>query len=173
MLDSAQYSAIETLRDGRRVEIRALAPDDRVDLLAAINRASSRSIYRRFFAARRGFSESEIAFFLNIDFVSHVGLVALAEEAGRRVIVGGCRYVVVRPGTAELAFAVIDPYQGMGIGRALMRHLTAIARQAGITELIADVLPENVAMLQVFKTAGLRVNTLLKSGVVHVTMALV
>ena len=45
-------------------------------LLAAVGRTSTETPYfRRFFAAKRRFSEKEIAFFLNIDFLSHVALV--------------------------------------------------------------------------------------------------
>jgi len=58
MLETANYSAFETLRDGRRVEIRALRPDDRADLIAAVDRSSSQSLYRRFFAVKRRFTES-------------------------------------------------------------------------------------------------------------------
>ena len=35
MLEGAKYSAVETLRNGRQVEIRALRLDDRADLVAA------------------------------------------------------------------------------------------------------------------------------------------
>jgi GNAT superfamily N-acetyltransferase len=63
------------------------------------------------------------------------------------VIVGGGRYIVAKPGAAEVAFAVVDDYQGQGIGSILMRHLVAIARRAGLAELVADVLPENRQML--------------------------
>jgi hypothetical protein len=110
MLEPANYSAFETLRDGRPVEIRALRPDDRADLLAAVGRSSAVSLYRRFFAVRRHFTEPEIGGFLNVDFVDHVALVAVADESGRPVIAGGGRYVVVQPGKAELAFAVVDQY---------------------------------------------------------------
>jgi GNAT superfamily N-acetyltransferase len=67
---------------------------------------------------------------VNVDFTDHVALVAVVKEGGRRMIIGGGRYIVVRPGTAELAFAVVDKYQGRGIGAALMRHLAALARDA-------------------------------------------
>jgi RimJ/RimL family protein N-acetyltransferase len=171
-MEAARYSATEALRDGRRVEIRVLRPDDRADLLAAAGRASEQSLYRRFFAARRSFTGREIAFFLNPDFIDHVALVAVVEEGGRRVIVGGARYVVVQPGKAEVAFAVIDPYQGQGIGAALMHHLAAIARAAGLEELIAEVLPDNIAMLKVFEKSGLRVSTRREPQVVHVALRL-
>src|SRR5690349_4928807 len=106
------YSAREQLRDGRPVEIRALRPEDEADMLAAIGRTGAESLQRRFFVPKRGFSEKEKSFFLNIDFIDHVALVAVLDEDGRPAIVGGCRYVVTRPGEAEVAFVVIDAYQG-------------------------------------------------------------
>jgi hypothetical protein len=79
------------------VEIRALRPADRNGLIAAVERSRPRSLYRRFFGAKSKFSEAEVAFFLNIDFVNHGALVAVVEEGGRAVIVGGGRYIVSGP----------------------------------------------------------------------------
>jgi GNAT superfamily N-acetyltransferase len=171
-LEAAKYSANELLRDGRRIEIRALKPDDRADLLAAIDSSSAQSLHRRFFGAKRHFSEQEIAFFVNVDFVNHVALVAVANADGQPIIVGGGRYVLLGEGKAEIAFAVVDRYQGQGIGVALMRHLVAIARRAGVRELIADVLPENIPMLKVLESSGLPVDTKHDRGVVHATLRL-
>jgi GNAT superfamily N-acetyltransferase len=140
MSDAANHSATETLRDGRTVEIRAQRSHDREGMQAAIARSSSGSLYRRFFAVRREFSEKEADYFLDIDFVNHVALVAVADDAGQPTIVGGGRYVVVQPGQAEVAFAIVDAYQGLGIGSALMRHLATLGREAGLRELIAEVL---------------------------------
>jgi GNAT superfamily N-acetyltransferase len=172
MLQAAKYSVIEVLRAGRRVEIRALRPEDRSDLLAAVGRTSAESLYRRFFGVRRGFSEQEVEFFLNVDFANHVALVAVVEESGLPVIAGGGRYIVLQPGKAEVAFAVVDQYQGKGIGGALMRHLAAIARVAGIGELIAQVLPNNIPMLKVFEKSGFPVSMKRDSQVVHVALQL-
>jgi RimJ/RimL family protein N-acetyltransferase len=152
----AHYSVVEQLRDGRSVEIRALRPDDRAGMLAAIGRTSPQSLRTRFFAPKKGFSEQEMAFFLNVDFGNHVALVVQIDEDGRSVIAGGGRYIVVEPGQAEIAFVVVDAYQGQGIGTILMRHLAGLAREAGLKELIAEVLPENTAMLKVFNKFGFR-----------------
>jgi GNAT superfamily N-acetyltransferase len=170
MTEPSKYSAPERLRDGRQIEIRALKPTDEEDMLAAVDRTSAQSLYRRFFGAKRHFSESEKAFFLKVDFVDHVALVAVAEDEGRPRIVGGGRYVVVRPDTAEVAFAVIDEYQGHGIGAALMRHLALLAREARVKEFIAEVLPENIPMLKVFQRSGLGLQTKHRAGVVDVKL---
>jgi hypothetical protein len=99
MMDFANYFATETLRDGRTVEIRAQRSQYREGMHAAIARSSSGSLYRRFFAVRREFSEKETDYFLDIDFVKHVALVAVANDTGQPTIVGGGRYVVVQPGS--------------------------------------------------------------------------
>ena len=72
------------------------------------------------------------------------------------MIVGAGRYVVVQRGQAEVAFGVIDGYQGQKLGLALLRELAAIARQACISELIAKVLGSNCGMLKVFENSGLQ-----------------
>jgi len=172
MFETARFSAAEVLRNGCRIEIRALRPDDRAGLIEAVGRTSDQSLYRRFFGVRRGFSERETEFFLNPDFLNHVALVAVVEEGDRQMIVGGGRYIVVQPGTAEVAFAVIDEFQGQGLGAALMRHLATIARDAGLTELIAEVLPDNSPMLKVFEKSGLRLSTTREPGVIHITLQL-
>jgi RimJ/RimL family protein N-acetyltransferase len=150
----ANYSAQEQLRDGRPVKIRALRRDDEASMLAAIDRTGTPSLKRRFFVTKRGFTEKEKAFFMNLDFANHVALVAEIEEDGRPAIVGGGRYVVVGSGQAEVAFTVVDACQGQGIGTILTRHLVDLARAAGLKQLSADVLPENVAMLRVLGRFG-------------------
>jgi GNAT superfamily N-acetyltransferase len=172
MLDAANYSSAHLLRDGRRIEIRALKPTDEADLIAAVHRTSAQSVYRRFFGVRRYFSPKEIEFFVNVDFANHVALVAVAEESGQPTIVGGGRYIVVRPRSAEVAFAVIDAYQAQGIGAALMRNLVIIARDAGLAELTAEVLAENAPMLKVFERCGLSQSIVRENDVIHVTLRL-
>jgi len=168
----AIYSARETLRDGRPIEIRALKPDDEADMLVAIDRTAAESRRRRFFVSKRGFSEQEKAFFLNVDFVNHVALVATIDEGGRRTIIGGGRYVVTGPGKAEVAFVVIDAYQGQGIGAMLTRHLASLARAAGVNELAADVLPENAAMRKVLGKFGFQAGRSHDPQVIHMTLPL-
>jgi ribosomal protein S18 acetylase RimI-like enzyme len=168
----ADYSAMERLRDGRPVEIRALRLQDKSEMLTAVERTSTQSLQRRFFVPKKGFSEQEMAFFLNIDFANHVALVAEIDEDGHPAIAGSGRYIVVRPGQAEIAFMVIDAYQGQGIGTILMRHLAALARSAGLNELIAEVLPENTAMLSIFRKFGFQPGSKRELQVVHLVLQL-
>jgi RimJ/RimL family protein N-acetyltransferase len=166
------FSAREKLRDGRGIEIRALRPDDEAGMLAAIEHTAAESLRRRFFVTKRHFSEDEKAFFLNVDFVNHVALVATIDEGGRSTIIGGGRYVVAGPGQAEVAFVVTDVYQGQGIGSLLTRHLASLARSAGLKELVAEVLPENAAMRKVLGKFGFRTGRGPDPQVIHMTLPL-
>jgi RimJ/RimL family protein N-acetyltransferase len=173
MTEPASYSAFEMLRDGRPIRIHALHPKDRDAMLKAVSRTGTQSLFRRFFGARREFSETEIRFFLDVNFVDHVAIVAEVEEDGKPAIVGGARFIRTCAGTAEVAFAVIDPYQGQGIGTILMRHIVSLARAtADLHELVAEVLPENTAMLKVMEKSSMPMITRREAGVVHVTLAL-
>ena len=171
-MSPANYSVQEQLRDGRPVKIRALRPDDETSMLAAIDRTGTESLKRRFFVTKRQFSDKETAFFMNIDFVNHVALVAEIDEDGGTAIVGGGRYVVVESGQAEIAFTVVDAFQRQGIGAILVRHVMGLARAAGLKQLSADVLPENMAMLHVLGKFGFQTRGM-DPQVVHLTLPLV
>ena len=156
MANAINYTARELLRDGSKVEIRSLRQEDEALMLAAIERTSAQSLQHRFFVMKRRFSEQERAFFMNVDFKNHVAIVALAEDAGRKAIAGSGRYIVFDPGRAEMAFVVVDAWQGRGVGSILMRHLVKLASDTGLQELTADVLSENVAMRKVLKNLASR-----------------
>jgi GNAT superfamily N-acetyltransferase len=167
MIDAANYLAIETLRDGRPITIRAQRPKDLGGWRAALARTSAETLYHRFFAVKREISEREAHYFLDIDFVKHVALVAVADEDGHPTLIGGGRYIVIEPSKAE---ALIDEYQAKGIGSALIRHLAAIGCEAGLRELVAEVLTHNLPMLKVFERSGLAMSTRREGTVVHVTL---
>lgn len=169
-MNVADYAATETLRNGASLQIRALLPSDRAEMLASIGRTSKETLYRRFFAIKRTFTEREIDFYLNVDFVEHVALAAVLSEGGRQVIVGGARYFVVRPGCAEVGFAIDDAHQRLGIGTYLIAHLIAIARASGLNELVAEVLSENVPMLKLFQRCGLAMTTQRDRDVISVRL---
>jgi RimJ/RimL family protein N-acetyltransferase len=173
VMASADYSAREQLRDGRQVEIRALRPEDEADLLVAVGRTGAKSLQRRFFVTKHGFSEKEKEFFMKIDFVNHVALVAEIDEDGGPAIVGGGRYVVAEPGQAEVAFMVVDAYQGQGIGKILTQHLIGLARAAGLKQLAADVLPGNTGMRKVLERFGFQIARSRDPQVVHLTLPLI
>jgi RimJ/RimL family protein N-acetyltransferase len=172
MSNAANYAERQQLRDGISIEVRALKPEDETGMLAAIERTGVQSLQRRFFVMKREFSEKERNFFMKVDFTNHVALVAVAQEDGKPTIIGGGRYIVFEPERAEMAFVVVDAWQGRGIGSTLMRHLVKIASDAGLQELTAEVLPENAAMLKIFARSGFKPGPRRDPQVVHLALKL-
>lgn len=78
-----------------------------------------------------------------IDGRDHAAVAAWID--GRPVGVG--RLVALTATDCEMALAVADQWQGRGIGRSILGELIDLARRLGYTQLIADVLVENAAML--------------------------
>jgi RimJ/RimL family protein N-acetyltransferase len=173
MSNAANHAERQQLRDGIYIEVRALKPEDEAGMLAAIARTGVQSLQRRFFVMKREFSEKERNFFMKVDFTNHVALVAVAQEDGKPTIVGGGRYIVFEPQRAEMAFVVVDAWQGRGIGSILLRHLIKIAGDAGLHELIAEVLPENRAMLKVFAKYGFKPVSRHDPQTVHLVLKLI
>lgn len=173
ILDPRHYAVDEILRDGGSIRVRAIRPDDKERLLENFGRLSARSVYFRFFSAKRRLTEKELAYFTELDFKSHVALVATLWENGEEKIIGVGRYFVVDspegPRRAEVAFAVVDEHQGRGIGTLLLQHLAPIARANGVTEFEADTLGENNQMIEVFANSGFRVTRSLEEGIVHIS----
>jgi acyl-CoA synthetase (NDP forming)/GNAT superfamily N-acetyltransferase len=128
--------------DGRIVHVRPVFEGDREALSALYTRASPRSRYLRFFSA--GVSVDREVQRLVTPGDDHVALVA--EHDG--LAVGVASYEMLSRAQAEIAILVDDDWQGDGIGSLLIEHLAAVARRAGIQELVGDVLATNVTMLR-------------------------
>jgi RimJ/RimL family protein N-acetyltransferase len=173
-MDPHSYSRAFALKNGVRILLRAIQPDDRERLRTAFHRLEPRTIYKRFFGTKRDLSERELTAATSIDFDAVVALVAVL-DSNPETIIGGGRYARF-PGRdapdAEVAFTVEEDYQGLGLASLILHELCAIARGAGIRHFIAEVLPTNTAMLQVFRRSGLPMTTRIEPGVVHVTLEL-
>ncbi len=157
--DLSEYSAVETLRDGKQISIKAISPEDREELLEGFHRLSSKSVYYRMFSAKKDLTPAELEYFTNIDFKDNVALVVWLNEEGEENIIAGGRYSVFKREpvvAAEIAFSVVDDYQGLGIASLVFQHLADIGRREGIDEFYATVLPRNAAMQRVFEKSGLQ-----------------
>ena len=176
MNDLRNYNVTEHLRDERTVTIRAIRPDDKGIIIEALNKVSAESIYRRFLMMKKEITPQELKQATEVDFVNVVALVAVMERGGNDQIVGGGRYIrsgVARTGqNAEVAFLIDDAFQGLGIASRIFSHLVAIARESGITQFEAEILPSNEAMLRVFTRSGVPITRTATRDTVYVSMDL-
>lgn len=170
-MDVKNYRAVEKLKDGREVLIRAVRPDDKEGFARGFEQLSSEAIYRRFFSTRKQFTEQELKTATEIDFLRVVALVTEIEENGEKKLIGACRYIAIDennpPKLAEIAFVVLDAWQGRSLGKLLFKHLSDIGRACGIEKFEAVVLSENKGMMKVFTSTGLTVHKRSEDGEIY------
>ena len=153
------------LRDGSTLRLRAPAAGDSDALQAFFSGLSERSLYLRFHGLRR-VDRTLVEHFVEPDWTDRGVLVGVA---GENRVVAVAEFMRLRDeSSAEVAFAVADELQGRGIGTRLLEQLAARAAAAGIERFVAEVLPENAAMLGVFQDAGFEVARELGGGEVEV-----
>src|SRR4051794_29438404 len=152
------------LADGSIAVVRPLSAEDGPALHDLHEQVSDDAIRLRFFSVSRRAAHT---------YVNHVleatdTLSLVAEQHGR--LVGLATAEPMSPTRAEVAFLVADHARGRGVGTLLLEHLAALALRRGYTELEADVLTENHAMLSVFSDAGYTSSRAYELGTVVLTV---
>jgi acyl-CoA synthetase (NDP forming)/RimJ/RimL family protein N-acetyltransferase len=163
----AHWEADVVLRDGGTAHLRPISPADAELLVDFYADVSPKSKYYRFFAAMPTLSEREVRRFVDVDHHDRVALVLTIAE--RMIAVGQFERLPAGPGQrdqAEVAFLVQDRHQHRGIGQLLLEHLAQVGRELDIHQFVAEILPDNTGMLQVFRDAGYEVTGGFEDGVV-------
>src|SRR5438034_2735933 len=154
------------LRDGSTLRVRPIRADDEERMIAFLDGLSQRSRAFRFFSPAVN-TQRAAAWAVEVDYANVYGLVAThgaAAPGEDGEIVGHAMYALGEDRTAEIAFATADAVQGLGLATILLAHLAAAAEEQGITTFTATVLPENHAMVQVFRDSGFPVETRIEPG---------
>jgi RimJ/RimL family protein N-acetyltransferase len=133
------------LASGRQVEIRPILIQDGPALTAAYEQLSDETKYKRFMAAKPHLSSRDVDYLTRIDGHNHVALVATTAGHADEII-GVARFVRLPEDreVAEFAIVIGDPYQGDGLGSAMMRRLADAAVGHGVKRLRGTMLAENV-----------------------------
>jgi RimJ/RimL family protein N-acetyltransferase len=147
------------LRDGTRILVRPILPEDKQALREGFDRLSGRSRYRRFLTPLEHLSDRQLRDLTEVDYVDHMAWVAVDPSRPERPGIGVARYVRLpeEPTAAEAAVTVLDEYQGRGIGTILLGLLAGSARAHGIRCFRGYVLAENAPMMEVLQGLGARV----------------
>jgi len=164
-----RYAADALLRDGSSIHIRAIRADDKDRLQRHFHALGFDSVRFRFLGAKKDLTPQELRYFTELDFARHVGLVALRRHDGAEEFIGVGRYICAEDDQrrAEFALAVVDAWQGRGVGTLLMEHLARIAAAEGVERFEAEILATNRKMFDVVIALGFRVDESSRAGVVH------
>jgi GNAT superfamily N-acetyltransferase len=170
MADPVSTAAeVVVLDDALTILVRPIRPDDKRHIAEAFERLSPETRYRRFFAPMDRLTTMDLAYLTEVDHHGHEALAAINPENGR--IIGVARYVRAKdPGEAEVAVVVGDPWQGKGVGSALLERLVERARAEGIDHFVALALSDNEEAVEMFRHLAPGRSKLRRSASGHLEM---
>lgn len=153
------------LADGTYVSVREIQSQDAPALQRLIGRLSERTIQLRYFGPMKELSDKKARHFAEVDGVNRCALVALDPEDEEEIV------AVVRydredgMDTAEYAALVEDGFQGRGLGIGLTRALIEKARERGVKDFEALVMPQNRGMISMLRNLDLPEQVRWENGV--------
>ena len=157
------------LRDGSMAQVRLVDAMDEAALCALNERVSLRTRMLRYF------SVSDRPGWLYVEHVlrsARNGDALVALVGGQIVAVASFSRLERDPCLADLALLVDDAHQGAGLGALLLEHLAHLARQQGISALVAEVPLENTAMLGLLAESGFATSSEASHGVTELRVYL-
>jgi acetyl coenzyme A synthetase (ADP forming)-like protein len=161
-----EHAVDVALRDGSTVHIRPVAADDGPAIHTFLESLSQRSLALRFFGAVS--LDWATGWSTEVDYADRYALVATTGRGEE--IIGHGAYVRVDESRAEVGFMIADAWQGRGIATIMLLHLAAAADEHGIGAFVAEVLPENRRMLDVFSESGFSLRRRLRERVVEIEL---
>jgi RimJ/RimL family protein N-acetyltransferase len=136
------------LSDGTRLRLRPIRPDDAPRLVEYYGRLSAHTAYQRFFTVMKRLPPDWARLLADVDYRRRLALVAERGPREAPELIAVARYEPTdREDTAEVAFVVMDGWQGKGLGTILLGDLLGAAAARGIRRFRAWVLADNARML--------------------------
>lgn len=169
-----ELEEIVFLSSGRKILLRPIRPEDEPAHQAFVGHLDPEDIYFRFFTAAYTFDHVRLTRFTQIDYDREMAFIATAlNEQGVAETLGVIRAISdVDNVTAEFAIVVRSDLKGQGLGKLLMDKIIRYSRTHGTQRLVAEVLPQNTAMLELAKQAGFRAECRIEMGVTMLSLDL-
>ena len=103
----------------------------------------------------RSLSPELLAMLTQVDYDRHLALVAIDETSSPERMLGVARFIA-DPDLSHTEFSIMvgDPWQGQGVGAALLLHLLRVAKKQGVARVWGTVLRENTQMINLGRKAG-------------------
>ena len=166
-----QWPRAMRLRDGSEVLVRPLESADASELGAAIDRLSPKSRYRRFLSPIPKLPAAHLRALTDVDHHTREALVAFDPSSRRGLGVARWGLLIDDPHAAEVAVAVADDKQRLGLAAALLHLLLERAASEGLREVRAATQGENRAALHMLERFGFT-RTRSEGGVMEFAVAL-
>ena len=141
-----------TLKDGARVTLRPIKPEDEPLWLALLASCSKESLYSRFRYQFHWNSHEVATRFCYIDYDREIAIVAEVNEGNSRKLVGVGR-LIADPDHESVEYAVLiaDAWQNKELGSILTDYCLEVAGKWKLKRIVAQTTTDNRAMLTVFQ----------------------
>ena len=155
-----KYETSWKLRDGRKVFLRPIKPEDELLWLEMFRSFSEQSIWRRFFNIIKDTPHEVRVRYCNIDYDREIAIVAELQEGERKIL--GVVRLIIEPNrkSGEIAFIVADPWQGLGLGTKMVEYMIEICRDKNLKMVYALTLPNNYKAIRLLKKMGFTIEYL-------------
>lgn len=161
-----------TLRDGSRLRLRPIRPEDQDRLIAFYDGLSRHTAYQRFFAVMKRLPPNWARLLANVDYERRLALIAEHGPPEAPELIGVARYEPTdQAGTAEIAFVIQDGWQNRGLGTLMLDALLAAADARGIRRFRAYVLAGNMRMIDLLVRFTDVLERVTESGVTELLLA--
>lgn len=156
--DYSQYVSTFITKNGKDVISRPVLQTDGPFLVDLFNKLSPQSIYLRFLTRLRFLPEGMLYRFTHVDYRHEFALAGVVKENGKDAVIGVCRYSCdPQMDFPELAIAVRDDWQHIGVGKILLVKIIAIAKEHGISRLSAEIDPQSKILPKMLSDLGYEV----------------
>ena len=154
ILYPTHLEALHTTKTGKEVLIRPIKAVDEDGLRNFFHKLSDHSVYLRYFRKMKSMPQRILQKTADVDYSNDMAMVVLSPpDAYNSELIAIGQWVSDPRGLVppELAFQVLDDWQGEGLGTYLFQKLVEIAKVQDIPTLKADVLNDNKGMLQILE----------------------
>ena len=142
---------------GHQVRFRPIHPGDDDRMVLLFDTFSMETIYHRFFAYVR-MPLTRVKRFTNVDYQTHMALVAEEVVHGQARLMGVARFALSKeePGAGEMAIVIGDRWQGRGIGTELLKFLFEVAEKEHVRMMYGLVHFDNRAAPRIIRKSGIK-----------------
>jgi acetyltransferase len=156
-----QYVSQWTMRDGRKLVIRPIRPEDEPLLAQFHTTLSLETVYARYsqvLPLGRRAEHDRLAHRCTIDYDDEFALVAIDRDPHGAKLVGVARLSKMPNNNAEFAIVIADSYQHEGLGTRLLNLLVGVAQDKKLDRVIGYINSDNSAMCAVCRRLGFAVD---------------
>jgi acetyltransferase len=152
-----EYVSSFTLKDGSRIILRPIRPEDEPMEAEMFTKFSERTQQYRFFQLIKDITHELMVRFTQIDYDREIAIVGELKSPDGPKMTGVARLIAdAYNESAEFAIVVADPWQNQGLGSKLTDFVLKLARKRGVKKVFAEMLSENQAMIHILEKRGFK-----------------